>query len=92
MIAKFKTNGKGFWTKAAKEVSILFMEEVGRELRVYFDIASWSVKTDGLIYTDPLFLKDLKIYLTNQGKKYADKIDYSENGMQGDDYVSLDLP
>jgi hypothetical protein len=37
MIAKFKTNGKGFWTKAAKEVSILFMEEVGRELRVYKD-------------------------------------------------------
>lgn len=92
MIAKFKTNGKGLWTKTAKQVSILFMETVGKELRVYFDIASWSNKTNGLIYTDPLFLSYVKHYLAGQGKKYAEEIDYSESGMQGVDYVSFDIP
>ncbi len=92
MIAKFKTSGKGHWTKVAKEVSILFMEEYNKELRVYFDIASWSNKTNDVIYTDPLFLSYVRHYLAGQGKKDVNKIDYSEHGMQGIDYVSFDLP
>ena len=89
---KFKTNGRGMWTKVAKEVTILYMEEYGRELRVFFDIASWSNKKDDFIYTDPQFLIELKAHLKREGKKYANAIDYSEHGMQGIDYVSFDLP
>lgn len=92
MIATFKTNGKGVWTKVAKEVTILFMEKIDCELRVYFDIASWNNKKYDFIYTDPMFLSCLKTYLKKDGKKYAEAVDYSEQGMQGLDYVSFDIP
>jgi hypothetical protein len=59
------------------------------ELRVYFDTDTWDVNVHGLIYTDRGFLKELREFLNAHGLPGAD-VSYSEQGMQGDDYVSLD--
>ena len=44
----------------------------------------------GLIYTDRQFLRELRAFLDAHGLPGAD-VDYSEQGMQGDNYVSLDI-
>jgi hypothetical protein len=59
------------------------------ELRVYFDTKSWNVRKDGLIYTDKRFLEELCVFLSKLGLK--GEVCYSEQGMQGDDYVSCDV-
>jgi hypothetical protein len=58
------------------------------ELKVYFD-ESWNVAKDGLIYTDRQFEKDLKAFLKLHGLPERG-VSYSEQGMQGTNYVSLD--
>ena len=93
----FETAGDGYWSDVAKEVDIEDMQlsycsdemDFG-ELRVYFDTSDWKVEQDGLIYTDKLFIAQLREFLTAHGLPGAD-VDYSEQGMQGDDYVSLDV-
>jgi hypothetical protein len=42
----------------------------------------------GLIYTDKQFKRELNEFLVAQGLATAE---YSEQGMQGDNYVSLDV-
>ena len=59
------------------------------ELRVYFNTKTWDISKHGLIYTDSQFLRDLIRFLAAHG--LALDVDYSEQGMQGDDYVSLDV-
>lgn len=63
------------------------------ELRVFFSKKDWDVKKHGLIYTDRAWLRELKAYLKSVGftNKAANDVDYSEQGMQGDNYVSLDI-
>ena len=93
----FETSGDGYWSTAAKDVKIVDMQigycndegDFG-ELRVYFDTADWNVNTDGLIYTDSLFLSYLQDFCNEHGLAGND-VDYSEQGMQGDNYVSLDV-
>ena len=90
-----KTNGKGFWTNVAKSVKITGLnlrhdeEFVWGELQVMFDEKSWDIDRHGLIYTDDLFLKQLRKYLISLGFDSGD-VNYSEQGMQGVNYVSLD--
>jgi hypothetical protein len=90
-----KTNGKGFWTSVAKSVKITGLnlrhdeESNWGELQVFFDTNSWDIDRDGLIYTDDLFINQLRKYLNSLGFDSED-VGYSEQGMQGDDYVSLD--
>lgn len=89
------TNGKGLWSRANKivktrDLSLSVFDEDFGELRVQFDTSTWDTNEDGLIYTDPLFLEQLKEAL-NEAGLWADDVDYSEQGMQGDDYVSLDV-
>jgi hypothetical protein len=93
----FNTNGQGYWSNKAKAVGIVDMriayindERDFGELRVYFNTQDWDVNEDGLIYTDKQFRNELQAFLDSQGLpgKY---ISYSEQGMQGDDYVSLDI-
>jgi hypothetical protein len=92
-----KTSGDGYWSNVAKDVRLVGIdlsyindEETFGELRVYFDTTSWNVNEDGLIYTDRLFLDLLGGELLGAGLNSID-VQYSEQGMQGDNYVSLDV-
>lgn len=96
----FKTAGDGYWSNRQTEVNILNIdipyidstEGTFGELVVTFDVDDWNIDTDGLIYTDSQFLADLRQHLINEGfsKEAVMALDYSEQGMQGEDYVSLD--
>jgi hypothetical protein len=93
----FTTSGGGYWSNIVKNVRIVDMrlgyindERDFGELRVYFNTQDWDVNKDGLIYTDKGFETDLRNFLTMQGLDNLD-VDYSEQGMQGDNYVSLDV-
>ncbi len=92
-----ETAGDGYWSEHATEVDIEDMrvayindEQDFGELRVYFATEDWNVEQHGLIYTDSLFLKQLQSFLNKHGIAGAD-VEYSEQGMQGDNYVSLDV-
>jgi len=90
------TDGSGYWSNVAKTVLVTGLElsyvndegDFG-ELRVHFDTNTWDVGTDGLIYTDKQFINDLKVLL-NRIELDTD-VSYSEQGMQGDTFVSLDV-
>lgn len=93
------TDGRGYWSDVAKpvqtrKISVDYVndEHTFGELRVHFN-SSWDVNKDGLIYTDSLFLRELRKELITAGftKAAAADVDYSEQGMQGDTYVSLDV-
>jgi hypothetical protein len=91
------TNGNGYWSNKAKAVDITRLmlaytnDELDfGELRVYFNTATWDTNKDGLIYTDKQFMRELKELLTIQGFDASD-VSYSEQGMQGDTYVSCDV-
>ena len=99
-IAFLNTDGLGWWSSTAKTVDItkfkllwIASAEHFGELAVYFDTQSWNVDTHGLIYTDKKWIDELRCWLRDvQGfsQKAVDDICYSEQGMQGDNYVSLD--
>ena len=91
------TAGDGYWSTVSAPVRVTKLrvpyvndEEDFGELRVYFDTDTWDVRKDGLIYTDSVFIRQLRDQLQDAGFEAAD-IDYSEQGMQGDNYVSLDV-
>jgi hypothetical protein len=92
------TDGKGLYTKVAANVnctdaslSYVNKEKTFGELRVYF--TGWDVNKNSIIYTDNLWLRGLRDKLMKIGftAAAAKDVDYSESGMQGDDYVSLDV-
>jgi hypothetical protein len=93
----FNTNGTGYWSNVAKTVEIVDMyvccigedKDFG-ELRVVFNTDTWDVNADGLVYTDKQFKAEMCAFLDAHGLAGAD-VDYSEQGMQGDDYVSCDI-
>lgn len=91
------TSGTGLWSTARKavrttriDVPYINDERDFGELRVYFDTATWDIEQDGLIYTDGRFLAELTTILVEAGFNVSD-LGYSEQGMQGDDFVSLDV-
>ena len=93
---KLHTSGKGLWSNTAATVKVVgaalaYENEEGDfgELRVYFDRSSWNVDALGLIYPDPKFLRELRREL--QSAELSINVEYSEQGMQGDNYVSLDV-
>lgn len=95
--AILSTDGCGYWSEVARDVRVtginlayLNDEQDFGELRVYFDVKTWDVNTDGLIYTDRRFERDLVELLTRMGLDSRD-VGYSEQGMQGNNYVSLDV-
>lgn len=88
---KLSTNGRGVWSSVKQEVICLGFEcEDDSYLRIYFDPKSWSVEKNGLIYTDPLFIAEAKLYFLKNFDLQVD-FDYSESGMQGSDYVHFDI-
>ena len=94
------TNGSGYWSNIAKAVDVTALDlqyisndkDFG-ELCVYFAKASWDTAVDGLIYTDKLFRAELRAYLQTLGFTEAEvnDVNYSEQGMQTDNYVSCDV-
>ncbi len=95
--ATLNTNGNGYWSRKATAVEITGLQlsytndelDFG-ELRVFFNTNTWDTHKDGLIYTDKQFMRDLKKLLTAKGFDASD-VSYSEQGMQGDTYVSCDV-
>ena len=92
----FNTSGDGYWSDVAKPVEIVdmrlgYVSDEGDfgELCVYFNTDTWDVEQDGLIYTDSQFYEDLQEFIKQQG--LVVDLCYSEQGMQGEDYVSLDV-
>ena len=95
-----QTNGRGYWSNKAKAVDVtkLDLQYISNErdfgeLCVYFTKASWDVNVDGLIYTDKQFRTELRAYLQTLGftEAEANDVNYSEQGMQTDKYVSCDV-
>jgi hypothetical protein len=94
------TNGLGYWSRTAKAVDVTALDlqyisndkDFG-ELCVHFTADSWDVNTMGLIYTDKQFKRELREYLVSLGftQAEADDVEYSEQGMQDDTYVSCDV-
>jgi hypothetical protein len=95
--ATLNTAGDGYWTNKSKSVEITGLQlsylndelDFG-ELRVRFNTKTWDTAKDGLIYTDRQFMAELKELLTAKGFDASD-VSYSEQGMQGDTYVSCDV-
>ena len=100
VIATLHTNGDGLWSdvKRAVDVNNITISGINAEgdfaeLCVHFNTNTWDVDADGLIYTDPRFMDELRELLQRVGftKEEAADVSYSEQGMQGDDYVSCDI-
>ena len=92
LVDKATTSGTGYWSNVVKTVNIKgyqipYINEEGDfgELRVFFDTKTWNTERDGLIYTDPAFLEHMRVLFGSSD------IDYSEQGMQGDNFVSFDV-
>ena len=94
------TDGKGYWSERATAVTVWSLdlhyineERDFGELCVHFNTDDWDVDVDGLIYTDKLFMSELRAYLQTIGFTEAESNDvsYSEQGMQCENYVSCDV-
>ena len=99
------TKGDGYWSSDKRTVATSKIEmEVGEAsvslwsytvhlpvyFRAFFPKRSWDTDKYGLIYTDSLWLKDFREQFKTRFPALAwMKIDYTEQGMQGDNYVSL---
>lgn len=94
------TDGKGYWTSFAQAVTVVRVElayvnsegDFG-ELRAYFDTRAWDVNKVGLIYTDLHWIDEFRGLVRSLGftRNACEDIIYSEQGMQGDNYVSMDV-
>ena len=94
------TNGMGYWTRFEKTITVVgvklaYVNDEGDfgEIRAYFDTKTWDVNEAGLIYSDPRWIDEFRGLMKSlgfTGKACAD-INYSEQGMQGTNYVSMDV-
>ena len=98
------TAGNGLWSSSVSKVQVLRVElayyDPGEgdegdfgELRAYFNTQDWDVEQDGLIYTDKIWIEEFRALMKSLGftRAAVDDISYSEQGMQGDDFVSMDV-
>ena len=96
-----KTNGRGYWSTTAKtvridRVALAYVDEENTfgELRAYFDPEEWDVDAYGLIYTDMMWKHSFLTCMENVLGFSPDAtldVSYSEQGMQGHNYVSMDV-
>jgi hypothetical protein len=94
------TKGDGYWSNKSCAVKILrvelaYVDDEGEfgELRAYFDRSTWDCNTDGLIYTDSMWINEFRALMRSLGftRNAVNDISYSEQGMQGDSFVSMDV-
>lgn len=96
-----KTDGRGYWSNTVKtvpinRVALAYVDEENTfgELRAYFDTKEWDVDADGLIYTDMMWKHSFLTCMENHfgfGPDAILDVSYSEQGMQGHNYVSMDV-
>ncbi len=99
-----KTDGSGIWTAVRASVRIVSIDiayldddslvaSTFGELRAYYPPEDWDWDNDGLIYTDKGWMADFRKLLMKKGfsQLAVESIEYSEQGMQGRDYVSMDI-
>jgi hypothetical protein len=99
-----QTDGSGYWSDEAKNVTITEIElskskkydddvEEYGHLLAYFDADHWNRAADGLIYTDNLWLNTFCNGLRMLGfnEEAISNLNYSEQGMQGEAHVDLDV-
>ena len=96
-----RTKGDGFWSGTRRNVVIDRIETYTTEgdrdygtktehfLKVFWVPRSWDIGLDGLIYTDSGWLRDFRRAMREAGYHSASKINYTEQGMQGEKYVHL---
>jgi len=99
-----KTDGKGLWSRAARTITVRRIEldhiDGGEDLylsfRVYFTKKDWNTDRHGLIYTDNSFIRDLRNGMNKMPSFHGilatrgdAAVDYTEQGQQGDNYVSV---
>ena len=94
------TAGTGLWSSSVAAVQVLRVElayvndecDFG-ELRAYFNTQDWDVENDGLIYTDEIWINEFRALMRSLGftRNAVNDITYSEQGMQGSNYVSMDV-
>lgn len=95
------TDGKGLWSSETRptqimrvQYDIIHVTEADekpydiKSMDVYLTKKSWDVRKHGLVYTDELWMKEFKKLLKKAG--FVGKVSYSEQGMQGDNFVNLD--
>ena len=99
---KIRTSGVGLWSSIEKDVYITNISWIYKQhndeylLDIFFD-DSWNIEEDGLIYTDGTFIINLKQQLLSlrESEKIPElpyeKLSYTEQGMQGREYVSMIL-
>lgn len=103
MITTLHTNGQGLWSREQRAIDVAKIDfrvtdtsEGDRWgfLNVYFDESQWNCEEDGLIYTDPQFESELLDALRKHftGFEFTEKdVRYSEQGMQGSNFVNFDI-
>jgi len=89
-----ETDGKGLWTDYAGPVTVieLSLNYISDDLdhgELMAKLQGWNHEERGIVYTDPLWIKQFKKKLCELGGN--NDVGYSEAGMQGDDYVDLDV-
>lgn len=87
--------GDGLWSDKEAIVDITaVLPDTVRDKYITFMVffENWNVDEDGLIYTDETFKEDFRNHLVTLGldPEVAARISYTEQGMQGDDYVSME--
>jgi len=94
------TDGKGLWTNFEKAVTVLEVslrnvndENDFGELCARFDTKTWDIHAQVLIYTDPRWIDEFRGLMRSLGctRQACEDITYSEQGMQGYNYVSMDV-
>ena len=94
------TSGDGLWSpcKATVKITRVYLAYVSDvhefgELRAEFDLNTWSTDKEGLIYTDSAWIEEFRSLMRSLGftREAVDNINYSEQGMQGRNFVSMDV-
>lgn len=94
--------GDGYWTRrtgvtVVDHLGLAYVDDsrpgkLYGELRARFTPESWDAERNSLVYTDRTWIAAFHELLQTLGfsREAARAVNYSEAGMQGEDYVSLD--
>jgi hypothetical protein len=84
-----KTPGKLVNVTLYIENTAIFKRDQYTYINAYFNKNEWNTKKDGLIYTDGGAENDITTLLQLAGFKNYKDIGYTEQGKQGENYISL---